>query len=255
MRTISAALAICAALATSAYAQPAAAAKRARVMAAPPKILSFVRQTLKRGAAAAYAGIETSIALRYHQARIPLYWVCLQSSKSPEDILYLNVYDNPNGPDRAAATYQSMVPKHQDLVRLQQRLQALNATPPTTSVTARRDEFVYSSKRDVDLATMGALRVTVFHVKAGHEGDFVDAAQMGRAVPWLLYEDTASPTFFLVVPLRTPSDRRDAGLPRGLRQVKAIYTADTPVVYVLRPAMSHAPPEYVAANARLRKTP
>ena len=62
-----------------------------------------------------------------------------------------------------------------------------------------------------------------------------------------------SPTFFLVAPLRSASERRDTRLPRTLRRVKGIYTTDKPVVYVLRPAMSHAPPDYVATNARYRR--
>jgi hypothetical protein len=225
-----------------------------RAAGAPPKMLNLVRQTLKRGAAAAYAGLEATIARAYHQARIPLYWVCLQSAKNPEEILYFNVYDAADGANRAATTYRETVPKHPDLVRLQQRVATLGAAPPTTMLTSRRDEFVYGGK-EVDFATMGALRVTVFHVKPGHEGDFVDAAQTGRAVPWQLYEDTTSPTFFLVAPLKTPSERRDSGLPRTLRRLKGIYSVDKPVVYAVRPAMSHAPPPYATANARFRRTP
>src|ERR671936_554820 len=47
---------------------------------APPKVVNFVRQTLKRGAAAAYAELETAIARGYRQGRIPMYWVCLQAA-------------------------------------------------------------------------------------------------------------------------------------------------------------------------------
>lgn len=220
---------------------------------APPKILNVVRQTLKRGAAATYDAIEASIARGYRQARIPLYWICLQSAKNPQAVLYLNVYEAQQDADRAAATYRDMVPRHADLTRLQQRLAALGAGPSTTALTARRDEFVYG-RRDVDFATMGALRVTVFHVRPGHEGDFVDAAQTGRAVPWQIYEDMASPTFFLVAPLRTTSER-DAGVPHVLRRLKRVYTAEKPVIYVVRPDMSHAPPEFVTANPKFRSKP
>src|SRR5439155_2484083 len=163
-----------------------------------------------------------------------------------------NVHESREQADRMAAVYNETVPRHPELLRLQQRLTTLRASEPASTLTVRRDEFVYGGK-DVDFATMGALRVTVFHVRAGHEGDFVDAAQAGRAVPWALYEDTTSPTFFLVVPLRAPSQRGDTKLPRGLRRLKGIYTADKPVVYAVRPAMSHAPPEYAAANARFRR--
>lgn len=219
---------------------------------APPKILTVVRQTLKRGAAAAYAALEASIVRGYRQARIPMYWVCLQAPSNPSAVLYLNVYDVPEDADRAAATYTNMVvPRHPELLRLQQRLTTYGAGPAVSMLTRRRDEFVYG-RRDVDFATMGALRVTVFHVRAGREGEFVDAAQTGRAVPWQLYEDSTTSTFFLVTPLRRPWER-DHGLPRSLRQLKGVYTVEKPVVYAVQPAMSHAPPEYVTANPRFKK--
>jgi hypothetical protein len=229
-----------------------AEAAPARRPGAPPKFLNVVRQTLKRGAAAPYATIEGTIVRAYARAKIPLYWIALQSAKNPVEVLYLNVHDTADAASRAETTYRDHVPKHPDLLRLQERLAAHNAGPPTSTLTIRRDEFVYG-RGDVDFATMSALRVTVFHVKAGHEGDFVDAAQTGRAVPWQMYEDTATSTFFLVAPLRGPSDRRGGGLPRTLRRVKGIYTAERPVVYIVRHAMSHAPPEFASVNARYRK--
>jgi hypothetical protein len=101
---------------------------------------------------------------------------------------------------------------------------------------------------------MAALRLTIFHVRAGHEGDFVDAAQTGRAVPWQLYEDSGTSTFFLVTPLGKISER-DHGIPRRLRQLKGVYTVEKPVVYAVRPALSHAPPEYATANPAFRRKP
>jgi hypothetical protein len=219
---------------------------------APPKLLNVVRQTLKRGAAPAYEEVEAVIADGYRRARIPLYWLCLQASSNPSAILYLNVYDAPEQADRATQTYNNMVaPRHPELLKLQKRLTTYGAGPPVSMLTRRRDEFVYG-RRDVDFATMSALRVTVFHVRAGREGEFVDAAQTGRAVSWQLYEDSATSTFFLVTPLRIASER-DQGLPRGLRQLKTVYTVEKPVVYIVEPAMSHAPPEYVTANPRFRQ--
>ena len=210
---------------------------------APPKIVNFVRQTLKRGAAPAYAALEASIVRGYRQARIPMYWVCLQAPDNPSSVLYLNIYTVPEDADRAAATYKNMVEsRHPELVRLQRRLTTYNARPPVSMLTRRREEILYG-RRDVDFATMGALRVTVFHVRAGREGEFVDAAQSGRAVPWQLYEDSTTSTFFLVTPLRRAWER-DHGLPRGLRQLKGVYTMEKPVVYAVQPAMSHAPPGY-----------
>jgi len=164
-------------------AAPSAAAAPEKRPGTPPKLLNVVRQTLKKGAASTYAAIEASIVRGYERAKIPLYWIGLQSSKAPAEILYLNLYDTPDGPDRAQTTYKEWVPKHPELVKLQDRLVTYGAAPAVSTLMTRRDEFVYG-RRDVDFATMGALRVTVFHVKAGHEGDFVDAAQTGRVVPW-----------------------------------------------------------------------
>ena len=221
---------------------PAFAAPR-RAVTPPPKVLNIVRQTLKRGAAANYATVEASIARGYRRARIPLYWICLQATNNPSAILYLNVYEVGSDAGRADETYRSMLPRHRDLGRLHDRLKTYTAGAPVSMLTTRRDEFVFRP-RNVDFTTMGALRVTVFHVKAGHEGEFVEAARTGRAVSWTIYEDSATSTFFLLTPLRTASER-DAGIPRALRGLRGVYTAERPVTYTVRPAMSHAPPGYL----------
>lgn len=218
---------------------------------APPKVLNLVRQTVKRGAAADYAALEAEIARAYRQARVPLYWVCLQSTTNPSAILYLNVYDAESDAERAAETYRNMVPQRRELVRLQGRLATYAAGPPVTTLTTRRGEFVYG-RGDIDFATMGALRVTVFHVRTGQEGAFVEAARSGRAVRWQLYEDSATSTFFLLAPLRTATER-DPGIPRALRRLKAVSSIDRSVTYAVRPAMSHATPAYGAANSRFKK--
>jgi len=230
--------------------QPASASTRVNP---PPKVLNIVRQKLKPGAAPAYANLEATIVRGYDRAKIPLYWIALQSVRNPADVLYLNVYNVRADADRAAGAYTEAMKSHPDLVRLQQRLASYGQTPPVSTLTTDRDEFVFSRK-DVDLTTMEALRVTVLHVRAGHEGEFVEAAQSGRGVPWLMYEDTASSTFFIMAPLRSVSDRNGGTLPRSLSRLKGIYTADKPVVYAVRPAMSHASPEFAAANPRYRRS-
>src|SRR5213594_1035390 len=79
-----------------------AAAAPARGPGAPPKFLNIVRQTLKRGAAPAYLDLEATIVRAYDRAKVPLYWLCLQAPKTPPEILYLNLFDTPDGLDRAA---------------------------------------------------------------------------------------------------------------------------------------------------------
>jgi len=217
-----------------------ATAAPARQPGVPPKFLNIVRQTLKRGAAPAYLDLEATIVRAYDRAKVPLYWLCLQAPKTPPEILYLNLFDTPDGLDRAAVIHEDTIKRHPDIARLLQKLTGYASAPPTSTLTARRDEFDYA-RRGVDFATMGALRVVVFHVEPGHEGEFVDAVQTGRAVPWQIYEDRAAPTFYLLVPMRSPSDRKGGGLPRGLRHLKRVYRAEKPIVYAVRPAMSHMP--------------
>src|SRR5439155_645982 len=90
----------------------AAPAKRG---GAPPKVLNLVRQTLKRGAATAYVGLESTIAAAYHRAKIPLYWVCLQSAKNATEVLYLNVHESREQADSMAAVNNVTVPRHPEL--------------------------------------------------------------------------------------------------------------------------------------------
>src|SRR4029079_16232724 len=65
-------------------AAPSAAAAPEKRPGTPPKLLSCGRQTLKKGAPSTYAAIEASIVRGYERAKIPLYWIGLQSSKAPD---------------------------------------------------------------------------------------------------------------------------------------------------------------------------
>jgi len=218
---------------------------------APPRVLNIVRQTLKPATAAAYAALEATIVRSYDRARMPLYWIALQSVKDPREVLYLNLFDAREDLDRATAAYNDSIKKYPELTKLAQRLTTYQLRPATSMLTSYRDEIAYT-RQGTTLATMEALRLTVIHVHAGREGEFLEAAQPGRPVPWLLYEDTSSSTFFMVTPLRSAADRKGGGLPRALRRLKRIYTAEKPVVYAVRHAMSHASPQLIAANRKYR---
>jgi hypothetical protein len=214
----------------------AAAARGSRAVAPPPPVLNIVRQTLKPGAAPGYAELEAAIVHGYDRAKIPLYWLCLQSTRNPAEILYLNLYKARSDADRAAAVFNDEMKRHPDLVKLQQRLTALGAAPPRTALTTRRDEFDFKP-RGADFSSMAALDLTIIHVQPGREGEFVEALQTGRASAWQIYEDSASPTFYVLMPLKSARQRAE-GMPRALRRARHVYTAEKPVTYVLRPAMS-----------------
>jgi len=216
-------------------------AAKARPTPTPPKILNVVRQQLKRGAVRTYESIEASIVKAYEHAHVPISWTCLQSKTDASDILYLNTAESLDEWTEKVARLTQALAAHPELGKLTDRLQTLGGSPPTSTLTTRREDLAYD-RTDVDLRTMKALRLTVFEVTAGHEGQFVRAMRMGggRTSPWLLYEANEGSTFFLVAPLRSASEaKKGPALPHRLQDLKSVYTVTASTVYLMRPAMSH----------------
>ena len=209
----------------------------------PPRLLNIVRQKLRRGTPREYESLEASIVKGYERAHAQVFWIGLQSKSDATDVLYLNLADSREQWDQMAARYQEVVAAHPELPRLQSRLAALGAGAPTSTLTTRRDEIGYS-RTDVDLLTMRALRLVVFHVKAGREGAFVRAARTaeGRMMPWSVYESNEDSTFFLVAPMRSVSEaRKTPAIPLRLQQLKRVCSRTETGVYLVRPTMSHPP--------------
>jgi hypothetical protein len=223
------------AVAAHAVAAPARAA-------APPKVLNIVRVKVKPRAAESYTQLEAQIVRAYERARVKLYWIGLQSIKDPSDVLYLNLYDSQEGPDRAAATYRDAMKQHPELPPLQQRLQAL--TLSTVSTLATRRDDVDRAVPDGDLPAMRRMRLTMIQVRPGREGDFLNAI---RTTPpkdgsWLVYEANDSSTYALITPKRTALTRKDGpALPRALRRFRGVYSKAETRTYAVRIAISHLP--------------
>ena len=218
------------------------AARPAPVRAEPPKILNVVRQKLKPGTARSYQALETAIVAAYEQARVPVFWIMLQSRTDATDIVYLNVADSIEDWEAMGARYRKAAAAHPELDKMSARL-ATFIERSTSTLTTRRDEIPFS-RTGVDLQNMRALRLTVFEVTPGHEGRFVSAARAAanRGAPWLLYEANDAPTFMLVAPLRSASRlKKVSGIPRRLRELKDSRSPTGDDVYALRPQMSHPP--------------
>ena len=82
------------------------AARAVRVRAEPPRILNVVRQKLKPGTAHSYEALETAIVAAYEQARVPVFWIMLQSRTDATDIVYLNVADSIEDWEAIGARYR-----------------------------------------------------------------------------------------------------------------------------------------------------
>jgi len=175
---------------------------------------------------------------------VRVFWTCLQSKTDATNILYLNAAESVDDWERITRRHARDTAPHPELAKLTDRLRTLNAAPPTSTLTTRREDVVFS-RTDVDLRTMKALRMVVFEVVAGHEGQFVRAIRRaaGRSSPWLLYEANDTSTFFLVAPLRSEKEAKQGPpLPSRLQELKSVYTVTASTVYLMRPAMSHLPP-------------
>jgi hypothetical protein len=221
---------------------PTLAARPARARAEPPIILNVVHQKLKPGTTHSYEALETSIVDAYEQANVPVFWIMLQSRTDATDIVYLNVANSLDEWEAMPVRYRKAAAAHPELDKMSARL-ATFIERSTSTLTARRDEIPFG-RTATELQHMNALRLTVFDVKAGHEGRFVNAARTAAAsgAPWLLYEANDAPTFMLVAPLKSAA-RLKAGreLPRRLRELNEGLSPSLDRVYAVRRRMSHPP--------------
>jgi hypothetical protein len=233
-------------IAVLASGSPALSARRpAHVPAPPPRILNVVRQKLKPGTSQSYEALETAIVAAYEQARVPLFWIMLQSRADATDIVYLNVAESLEEWNEMPARYRKAIAAHPELEKMSARL-ATFIDRTVSTLTTRRDEIPFS-RTGIDLQTMRALRLAVFEISPGHEGRFVNAARgtSDRAAPWLLYEANDAPTFMLVTPLRTAKHTNKA-LPHRLQALKEEGTPSADGVYAVRLHMSRPPKGWMA---------
>jgi len=223
-------------------------AKRA---GAPPPVVNIVHHKLKRSAPGTYQTLEATIVGAYERAKVPrFYWLTCQSTRDSRDILYLNLANSADEFRSLSDAWPGVASSHPDLPRLQQRLAKLIETQSST-LTTRRDDIEYG-RTDVDFSTMRALLLTTFHVKAGHEGRFVEAVRRasGSHAPWVLYEANDEPTFVLLAPLKSRAEAaRTAPVPRAVRSLKGVYRDMEARVYALMTPMSRVPEAFRRASA------
>ena len=233
---------------------PASAAPRGASPGAPPRVLNIVLTKLKPRSAGPYATLEAQIVRSYERAKAKVYWICLQSPKDANDVLYLNLHESSEAADQMTASYEELVKHHPELLPLQERLRALTRSTMST-LTTRRDD-VDRPVPGVDFATMRNLRVTTVQVRPGREGDFVKAVRTAnpKEGTWLVYEANDASTFFLVTLKRTRINREDGPpIPRSLRRYKGVYLKTETRTYAVRPMMSHVSQAFAAANPQLWK--
>ncbi|HYM22070.1 MAG TPA: hypothetical protein VEU08_02640 [Vicinamibacterales bacterium] len=219
---------------------------------APTAVVNVVHHKLKRGTSSAYQTLEANIVAAYERAKVPrVFWLTFQSTKDPRDLVYLNLANSTEEFQSLKDAWPGVAAAHPELPRLQERLAKLIETQASL-LTTRRDDIEYG-RTDVDFASMKALLLTTIHVKAGHEGRFVEAvrrASTGHA-PWVLYEANDEPTFVLLAPLRSRAEaKRAAPVPRAVRALKGVFRDMDTRLYALAPAMSRLPADFAHSRSR-----
>src|SRR5205807_8163494 len=115
-----------------------------------PNTLLLYRADLIPGKEAAYAQTEADIVRGYANAKIPVYWLALQSATGSPHVLYFDGFDTFAEIEKAGTDVAEGLNSYPELVTLQQKLQEI--VPPTRTVMAfRRDDLSYHLNKN-DLA-------------------------------------------------------------------------------------------------------
>jgi len=159
-----------------------------------PNTLLLYRADLIPGKEAAYAQTEADIVHGYANAKIPVYWLALQSATGSPHVLYFDGFDTFAQIEKAGTDVVEGLNAYPDLATLQQKLQEFVAATRTV-MAFRRDDLTYRLNK-IDLAKARYVRVSVFQLRPGYEDEFADAFRARARVhesndietPWMVYQ-------------------------------------------------------------------
>ena len=159
-----------------------------------PNTLLLYRADLIPGKEAAYAQTEADIVHGYANAKIPVYWLALQSTTGSPRVLYFDGFDTFAAIEKAGTDVAEGLNTYPDLATLQQKLLEF-VTATRTVMAFRRDDLSYRLNR-IDLAKARYVRVSVFQLRPGYEDEFADAFRARAKVhevndietPWMIYQ-------------------------------------------------------------------
>ena len=238
-----------------------------------PNTLLLYRADLYSGKETAYEQTEAAIARGYEKAKIPVYWITLQSVTDTPHVLYFDGFDTFDEIEQTGGTLAKGLEAHPDIAALQKKLQ--DSVSGTRTVMAfRRDDLGYRLNK-IDLSKSHFVRVSIFQLRAGYEDDFADAVR-NRArsfesgdvdAPSMVYQVHSGlplPAFIEFQPMNSLSEIDDAldrtkknrrilsdtrQLPPGKWMKDAELQIDTQI-YSINSSMSHWPPVEASAVAR-----
>jgi len=159
-----------------------------------PNTLLLYRADLVPGKEAAYAQTESDIARGYANAKIPVYWLALQSATGSPHVLYFDGFDTFAEIEKAGTDVAEGLSTYPEIASLQQKLQEF-VTATRTVMAFRRDDLSYHLNK-IDLAKARYVRVTIFQLRPGYEDEYSDAFRARARIhetndvetPWMVYQ-------------------------------------------------------------------
>lgn len=237
-----------------------------------PSTLLLYRADLLPEKEAAYAKTEAEIVRGYANAKIPVYWLALQSVTSSSHVLYFDGFDSFSAVERAGTDVVQDLEEHPEFAGLQQKLQEY-VSGGQTVLAFRRDDLGYRMNK-IDLAKARFVRVSILQFRPGYEEEFADAVRARARIyetndidtPWMIYQvhsGLAMPSFLEFQPMnslgeiddaleRNKKSRRVPGEARQLPAQKWMKEAELKIeiqIYSVNSPMSHLAPQRAVAGA------
>jgi len=161
---------------------------------ATPNTLLLYRADLIPGKEAAYAQTEADIARAYANAKIPVYWLALQSATGSPHVLYFDGFDTFAAIEKAGTDVSEGLNTYPEIASLQQKLQEF-VTATRTVMAFRRDDLGYRLNK-IDLAKARFVRVSILQFRPGYEEELANAVRARARIygtndietPWMIYQ-------------------------------------------------------------------
>jgi hypothetical protein len=248
-----------------------AAAQQQSGVQAPPKVMVVAREFVKPGKSGlSHEKTESAFVQAMMKANWPVHYVAMDSMSGKNRSLFFIGYDSFDawGKDMLATEKNTVLASALDQAGVADG-NLLDATDQSVLVF---DEDM-SLRPAVDIAHMRYMEIEVFHVKAGHNHDWVEAVKIvkdayEKSVPdahWAMYRlvyGGQGGTYVVFTPMKSVGDVDEmmadskkfaAALGEdGMKKLSELEGAgfDSPEInlFTFNPRMSYAPPEWIKAN-------
>jgi hypothetical protein len=238
----------------------------------PPQYINVVHERLKPGRDTAYDGMLSNIRDDYERFNIPAYWIEMRSTTGPNESFSLNFFESFADMEKMAGGMAAGVAVHPELAGLQDRLLIENVSN-VSNLLAERADALSSRAATINFAKMRMLRVTVFHIHPGHEGEFAEAAKTiasayakivgsPASVIYAVHSGAPMPCYLMFTMLSSLKDEDDAAARRApameaagpavqqrLQEIaRSAYDSIETNIYVVNPNLSHMPRDFTAED-------